>query len=139
MSIDVSTMLTSEPCQHTIDIMKTEARSAADDLMTLVTNVSDLLDSTDQRARVAAVNHLAAGIEQLEKRVVHEAHESGMTWDQIGKVYGVSRQAVHRRFAETVVPAEFFDELLASLDEPAEVVDTLARATKRADSSNKTR
>jgi hypothetical protein len=119
--------------------MKTEARSAADDLMTLVTNVSDLLDSTDQRARVAAVNHLAAGIEQLEKRVVHEAHESGMTWDQIGKVYGVSRQAVHRRFAETVVPAEFFDELLASLDEPAEVVDTLARATKRADSSNKTR
>lgn len=119
--------------------MKTDARSAADDLKTLVTNVSDLLDSTDQHARVAAVNHLAAGIEQLEKRVVHEAHESGMTWDQIGKVYGVSRQAVHRRFAETVVPEEFFDELLASLDEPAEVVDTLARAAKRADSSNEMR
>ncbi|MCZ7533056.1 MAG: hypothetical protein M5U23_06580 [Acidimicrobiia bacterium] len=119
--------------------MKTDARSAADDLKTLARNVSDLLGSTDQHVRIAAVNHLAIGIEQLEKRVVHEAQESGMTWDQIGKVYGVSRQAVHRRFAETVVPAEFFDELLASLDEQAEVVDTLARATKRADSSDKTR
>lgn len=132
-------MLTSELGQHIIDSMKTDARSAADALKTLVTNVSDLLDSTDQHARVAAVNHLTAGIEQLEKRVVHEAHESGMTWDQIGKVYGVSRQAVHRRFAETVVPAEFFDELLASLDEPAVVVDTLTRAARRADSSDKTR
>ncbi|MGF1617054.1 MAG: hypothetical protein ACFCU2_04505 [Acidimicrobiia bacterium] len=119
--------------------MKTDARSAADALKTLVTNLSDLLDSTDQHARVAAVNQLAAGIEQVEKRVVQEAHESGMTWDQIGKVYGVSRQAVHRRFAETVVPAEFFEELLASLDEPGEVVDTLARAAKRADSSDETR
>lgn len=139
MSICVSAMLTNELCQHIIDIMKTDARSAADDLKTLARNVSDLLGSTDQHVRIAAVNHLAIGIEQLEKRVVHEAQESGMTWDQIGKVYGVSRQAVHRRFAETVVPAEFFDELLASLDEQAEVVDTLARATKRADSSDKTR
>jgi hypothetical protein len=119
--------------------MKTDARTAADDLRALITNVSDLLESTDQRARVAAINHLAAGVEQLEKRVVHEANESGMTWDQIGKVYGVSRQAVHRRFAETVVPTEFFDELLASLDQPAEVIDTLARAAKRADSSDETR
>lgn len=132
-------MLTSELCQHIIDGMKTDARSAADDLKALITNVSDLLDSTDQRARVAAINHLAVGIEQLEKRVVHEASESGMTWDQIGKVYGVSRQAVHRRFAETVVPAEFFDELLASLDQPAEVIDTLARAAKQADSSDEMR
>lgn len=108
-------------------------------MKTLVANVSDLLDSADQRARVAAVNHLATGIEQLERRVVLEAHDSGMTWGQIGKVYGVSRQAVHRRFAETVVPEEGFDELLASLDEPGEVVDALARAAKRADSSDEQR
>lgn len=127
-------MLTSELCQHIIDSMKTDARSAADDLMTLITNVSDLLDSADPRTRVRAMSHLAAGVEELEKRVVHDAHESGLTWEQIGKVYGVSRQAVHRRFAETVVPAEFFDELLAALDEPGEVVDTLARAAKRANS-----
>lgn len=56
-----------------------------------------------------------------------------MSWTEIGNVYGVSRQAVHRRFAdETVVPADFFDELLASLDEPPEVVPTLAEAGKRA-------
>lgn len=112
--------------------MKTDARSAAEHLKTLVKNVSDLLDSADPRTRVRAMSHLAAGVEELEKRVVHEAHESGMTWNQIGNVYGVSRQAVHRRFAETVVPAEFFDELLAALDEPDEVVDTLARAAKQA-------
>lgn len=119
--------------------MKTETRSAAEDLKIIVENVSDLLGSDDPRARVAAINQLAAGIEQLEKRVVSEAQESGMTWDQIGRVYGVSRQAVHRRFAETVVPAEFFDELVASLDEPADLVDTLARTAERANSSDEKR
>lgn len=39
------------------------------------------------------------------------------------------------RFSETVVPEEFFDELLASLDESTEVVEALARAAERADSS----
>ena len=33
---------------------------------------------------------------------------------------------------ETVVPAEFFDELLAALDRPAAAVPDLAKAAKRA-------
>ena len=42
-----------------------------------------------------------------------EAQTSGLTWAQIGEVYGVSRQAAHRRFSdETVVPSDFFDQLL---------------------------
>jgi hypothetical protein len=38
-------------------------------------------------------------------------------------------------FSETVVPEEFFDELLASLDESAVVIEALARVAERADSS----
>lgn len=36
-------------------------------------------------------------------------------------------------FPETVVPAEFFDDLLASPDESIEVVETLVRAAQRVD------
>lgn len=99
---------------------------------TLLTNVRDLLASPEPRARVAAIRHLAVGIEELERRVLLDAQHSGMTWGQIGNVYGVSRQAAHRRFAdETVVAADFFDALLADLDEQAVVVPPLAHAAKR--------
>ena len=48
-----------------------------------------------------------------------DAQAAGMTWAEIGGVYGVSRQAAHRRFSDdTVVPADFFDALLRNLDEP---------------------
>ncbi len=62
-----------------------------------------------------------------------------MSWSEIGAVYGVSRQAAHRRFAdETLVPPDFFDALLHELDEPPEVVPALARAAKRARSHTAT-
>lgn len=100
---------------------------------TLLTNVRDLLNHSDKRTRVRAVHDLAAGIEALERGVLLEAQTSGMTWAEIGSVYGVSRQAVHRRFAhETHVPDEFFDALLSDLEAEAEVVPTLAQAAKRA-------
>jgi hypothetical protein len=99
---------------------------------TLLTNVRDLLDSPNARVRVRAVHHLAAGVAGLERRVLLDAHASGMTWAEIGDVYGVSRQAAHRRFSdETVVPPDVFDGLLKELDEEAEVVPALAQAAKR--------
>lgn len=101
-------------------------------LQSLVTNVQDLLDSPDARDQVLAVHHLARGIAVLERQVLLDAQASGMTWAEIGRVYGVSRQAAHRRFSdETVVAADFFDALLSDLNDEAEV-PALAQAAKRA-------
>ena len=126
-------MLTSRSCQHIFDSMTTEKRDFAHVVDTLLTNVRDLLDSADARTRVRAIHALAVGVEALERQVLLDAQAAGMTWEEIGRVYGVSRQAVHRRFSDdTVVPADFFDALLKELDEPDEVVPALARAANRA-------
>ncbi len=113
--------------------MTTEQRDFAHVVDMLLTNVRDLLNSPNVRDRVRAIHALAAGVEALERQVLLDAQAAGMTWAEIGGVYGVSRQAAHRRFSdETVVPADFFDGLLKELDEPGEVVPALARAANRA-------
>lgn len=113
--------------------MKAEHREFAHVVDTLLTNVRDLLDSPNARDRVRAIHSLAAGVGALEHRVLLEAQASGMTWAEIGGVYGVSRQAAHRKFSdETVVPADYFDALLKELDEEGDVVPALAQAAKRA-------
>jgi len=113
--------------------MKAETTDFAHVVETLLTNVRDLLDDPDARTRVRAIHTLAAGIEALERTVLVDAQASGMTWAEIGAVYGVSRQAVHRKFShETVVPSDFFDSLLSELDSEPEVVPALAQAAKRA-------
>jgi hypothetical protein len=112
--------------------MKIEEHDYAKSIETLVANVGEMLDSPNARERVMAIRHLAAGMEFLEHRVLLDAQASGMSWTEIGSVYGVTRQSVHRRFAdETIAPADFFDQLLKELDEPAEVITTLSRAAER--------
>jgi hypothetical protein len=99
---------------------------------TLLDNARDLLDSSDASTRVRGVYHLALAVEVLERQVLLDAQSSGLTWAQIGEIYGVSRQAVHRRFSdETVVPPDFFDQLLQDDEDDAEAVPTLARAANR--------
>lgn len=127
---DVSNMLTIRDRQHIVDRMS--GAQFVHVMDTLATNVRDLLGSPDPCVRVHAIRHVAAGVEALEREVLLDAQASGMSWADIGGVYGVSRQAVHRRFSdETVVPSDFFDELLKDLDEKAEVVPALAQAAKR--------
>ena len=112
--------------------MKAEPRDFAHVVDTLLTNVRDLLDSPDARTRVRAVHSLVVGVDGLQRLVLRDAQASGMTWAEIGSVYGVSRQAAHRRFSdETVVSADYFDQLLKELDDEAEVVPALAQAAKR--------
>jgi hypothetical protein len=114
--------------------------TVADEVDTLVATVKELLRSSDPRDRVRAVHHLAAGAGFLERQVLHDAQASGVTWAEIGHIYGVSRQAVHRKFAsETVVPADFFDDLLEDLDSDPEVAPALARAAQRAQRVSKPR
>ncbi|HVM13154.1 MAG TPA: hypothetical protein VM287_02345 [Egibacteraceae bacterium] len=113
--------------------MTADQRDFAHVVDTLLTNVRGLVDSPDARVRVRAIHALAAGVEALERQVLLDAQAAGMTWAEIGRVYGVSRQAAHRRFSDdTVVTADFFDALLKELDEPGEVVPALARAANRA-------
>jgi hypothetical protein len=113
--------------------MKGDQGAFAHVVETLLTNVKDLLGSESAADRVRAIHHLAVGIEALERRVLLDAQASGMTWAEIGGVYGVSRQAAHRRFSdETVVPADYFDALLTELDAEGEVVPALAQAAERA-------
>ncbi len=113
--------------------MKTRDREFASTATTLLTNISDLLDSPDPKTRVRAIHHLAAGINTLERQVLADAQASGLTWAQIGEVYGVTRQAAHRRFSdETVVPTDYFEQLLEDLDTDGAIVPTLARAAQRA-------
>lgn len=99
----------------------------------LLQNVRDLLVSKDPAVRVRAAAWLAEGVDLLERRIVAEAHEAGLTWAQIGGVYGVSRQAVHRRFSDsTYLTDDGFDELLDDLASEPEVVPSLRRAASRA-------
>lgn len=113
--------------------MKAEPRDFAQMVDRLLTpTVRRLLDSSNARDRVRAVHRIAQGVDVLEGQVLVDAQASGMTWAEIGSVYGVSRQAAHRRFSdETVVPPDYFDGLLKELDEEGEVVPTLAQAAKR--------
>jgi hypothetical protein len=98
----------------------------------LVKTIRDLLDSPNAADRVRAVHHLATGIGALERRVLLDAQGAAVTWAEIGAIYGVSRQAAHRRFSdETVVPTDYFDALLKELDTEPEIVPALARAAAR--------
>jgi hypothetical protein len=117
--------------------MKTHASEFAAVAQTLLTNIRDLLDSPDPGSRVTGVHHLVAGVQALERQVLVDAQASGLTWAQIGDIYGVSRQAAHRRFSDdTIVPAGFFDQLLQDLDHDTEAVPTLARAASRVRRAN---
>ncbi len=98
----------------------------------LVSRVRERLGSPDPRTRVRAIHRLAVGVEALERQGLLDAQSSGVTWAQIGEIYGVSRQAAHRRFSdETVVPSGFFDQLLDEVDDDRDIVPTLAKAARR--------
>lgn len=112
--------------------MQTQHREFAAVADSLLAHIGDLLDSPDPKVRVRAIHHIAAGVDALERQILLDAQSDGLTWAQIGEVYGVSRQAAHRRFSdETVVPSDFFDHLLEDLDEDRDIAPTLARAAKR--------
>lgn len=134
-----TSLLTRVMRQHRVDVVGDEAKRFVDDAEGLFTRVRDLLESPHARDRVRAARHLRTGAELLEHRVLLDAHAAGMTWEEVGAVYGVSRQAAHRRFSdETVVSGDVFEELLESLDEPPAVVPALAQAAKRVRHANET-
>lgn len=64
--------------------------------------VDDAFDLTYARRAVAACVELAAEVEWLTLRAVRHARESGLSWDRIGRQFGLTRQGARKRFGPTV-------------------------------------
>lgn len=61
-------------------------------------------DTSDPRAGLRAVATLRALADTLELQQVESALRSGMKWQEIADALGVTRQAVHKKYAKRVDP-----------------------------------
>lgn len=59
-------------------------------------------DTSDPRAGLRAVASLRVLADVLELRQVEAALRSGMSWQHIADALGVSRQAVHKKYAKKI-------------------------------------
>jgi DNA-directed RNA polymerase specialized sigma24 family protein len=58
---------------------------------------ADVFGGISRRALAQARDNLAGATEQYEQ-AVRQARANGWTWAEIGRILGVSRQALHKRF-----------------------------------------
>ena len=58
----------------------------------------------DPRAGLRAVASLRVLADSLELRQVEAALRSGMSWQEVADALGVSRQAVHKKYAKRIDP-----------------------------------
>lgn len=61
-------------------------------------------DISDPRAGLRAVASLRVLADTLELRQVEAALRSGMSWQTIAEALGVTRQAVHKKYAKRIDP-----------------------------------
>ena len=66
--------------------------------------LADLPDPVDTEVALAAVTALRRAADRLELAAVQCAIDKGWTWSQIAEVLGVTKQAVHKRYARRVRP-----------------------------------
>ena len=67
--------------------------------MTDTTQVASAASSKDPTVGLTAVRSLRVLVERLETLQVENARGQGWTWDQIAQRLGVTRQAVHKKYA----------------------------------------
>jgi hypothetical protein len=67
--------------------------------MTDATELAKAVDSTDPGVGLRAVAALRQLLEQLEALQVENARNHRWSWQEIAAVLGVSRQAVHKKYA----------------------------------------
>jgi DNA-directed RNA polymerase specialized sigma24 family protein len=58
-------------------------------------------EDEDPLRALAAVAQLHREVDRAEAIVVRRARVGGATWEQIARVLGVSRQAVHKKYGGT--------------------------------------
>ncbi|GAB96530.1 DNA-binding XRE family transcriptional regulator [Kineosphaera limosa] len=62
-------------------------------------------NTSDPRVGLRAVASMRTLTDVLELRQVEAALRSGMSWQQIADALGVTRQAVHKKYAKKVDPS----------------------------------
>jgi predicted transcriptional regulator len=67
--------------------------------MTDTTQVASAASSKDPSIGLKAVRSLRVLVERLEALQVENARGQGWTWEQIAQLLGVTRQAVHKKYA----------------------------------------
>ncbi|WP_448620469.1 helix-turn-helix domain-containing protein [Geodermatophilus sp. URMC 65] len=61
--------------------------------------VASAASSRDPAVGLKAVRALRALVDRLEALQVENARDEGWTWEQIARLLGVTRQAVHKKYA----------------------------------------
>lgn len=62
-------------------------------------------DTTDPRRGLLAIATLRSLTDNLEHQQVEAALRAGMSWQAIADCLGVSRQAVHKKYAKRIDPS----------------------------------
>lgn len=72
-----------------------------------ITKALDALAAVpDPLERLDAIRQTREAVERLEAATFEEARAAGVTWNQIGDLYGMSRQAAQQRFRRTDAAAD---------------------------------
>ena len=62
-------------------------------------------DTSDPRAGLRAIASLRALADRLELAQVEAGLRAGMSWQEVADALGVSRQAVHKKYAKKIDPS----------------------------------
>ena len=73
--------------------------------MELPQTTQQAADTTDPRRGLLAIAALRSLTDNLEYQQVEAALRTGMSWQAIADCLGVSRQAVHKKYAKRIDPA----------------------------------
>lgn len=76
------------------------SRRNSEALLRIVSDVPDPLARV--RALLAARDAFSGEAEALARAAVHEARAAGLTWEDIGRAFGVTRQAAQVRWGALV-------------------------------------
>ncbi len=68
-------------------------------------NLDQLPLASDTEAALAAVVAMRRGADRLELAAVQCAISRGWTWSEVAQALGVTKQAVHKRYAKRLEPA----------------------------------
>jgi len=63
------------------------------------TTLANEMSSDDPEVGLRAVASLRALVDSVEQLQVESARQHGWTWQEIARVLGVSKQAVHQKYA----------------------------------------